>query len=351
MEIELKDLNFGTEKGTSQEAVESTLEDTIKNLVKVSLKEEAKANFKEACRIIKVILSNIVSKPEEEKYRQIKKNNPKFHSKFGKYESGLFLLEVLGFEFVDDAEPFYLYTHSDTTSLQQYYIFRSLRIIERAISRSEFIADVHEARVKTQQSLPKVITNKREQDLTMQLQQYREIKKQTSFGDSKKPKIVTLADLDRRAEQPTSHVPRETYNSISSFTDPGNLRIRAFELVIYMQSNQFRLSQGLRELIWNQGLSDIARGHSENMGNATVPFGHQGFSKRFRRFPFRNTRKGAENVAYNYGVTDAAKVSVDGWIQSPGHRKNLLGAFNFMGVGVYMNANGYFYFTQLFALA
>ena len=31
-----------------------------------------------------------------------------------------------------------------------------------------------------------------------------------------------------------------------------------------------------------------------------------------------------ENVAYNGGAEDPAKVAVDGWINSPGHRKNML---------------------------
>jgi uncharacterized protein YkwD len=87
------------------------------------------------------------------------------------------------------------------------------------------------------------------------------------------------------------------------------------------------------------------------MGDGLVAFGHDGFHKRFRQFPFRSTRGGAENVAYNYGHSDPAKITVDGWIQSPGHRKNLLGNFNFMGIGVYVNRKGYYYFTQLFALA
>ena len=85
------------------------------------------------------------------------------------------------------------------------------------------------------------------------------------------------------------------------------------------------------------------------MGEGKVPFGHDGFNKRFKSFPF-GARGGAENVAYNYGLADPAKVTVDGWIKSPGHRKNLLGNFVYMGIGVYRNARGYFYFTQLFAL-
>lgn len=39
------------------------------------------------------------------------------------------------------------------------------------------------------------------------------------------------------------------------------------------------------------------------------------------------------NLAYNGGVSDTARVAVEGWIKSPGHRKNLEGAFDLCGIG------------------
>lgn len=55
------------------------------------------------------------------------------------------------------------------------------------------------------------------------------------------------------------------------------------------------------------------------------------------------------NLAYNGGVADTARVAVEGWIKSPGHRKNLLGAFDLCGIGVAQSSGGEFFFTQLFA--
>jgi hypothetical protein len=40
---------------------------------------------------------------------------------------------------------------------------------------------------------------------------------------------------------------------------------------------------------------------------------------------------------------------VDGWIDSPGHRKNLLGRFTHCGIGVFCNDAGAYYSTQLFS--
>ncbi|CAJ1353524.1 unnamed protein product [Effrenium voratum] len=55
------------------------------------------------------------------------------------------------------------------------------------------------------------------------------------------------------------------------------------------------------------------------------------------------------NLAWNSGVADAARAAVEGWIKSPGHRKNLLGAFDLCGLGVAQASTGEFFFTQLFA--
>ena len=45
----------------------------------------------------------------------------------------------------------------------------------------------------------------------------------------------------------------------------------------------------------------------------------------------------------------SAVIALEGWKNSPGHRKNLLGQFNFVGIGVAERA-GVFYFTQLLGL-
>jgi uncharacterized protein YkwD len=85
------------------------------------------------------------------------------------------------------------------------------------------------------------------------------------------------------------------------------------------------------------------------MAKGVVPIGHAGFSERHAKVPFF-VRSFAENVAYNYGMADPVEIAVNGWINSPGHRKNLLSNTNLCGIAVYCLA-GRYYFTQLFALA
>ena len=59
-----------------------------------------------------------------------------------------------------------------------------------------------------------------------------------------------------------------------------------------------------------------------------------------------NYRSSGENIAY--GQTSASSV-MQGWMNSPGHRANILNAnFTAIGVGYYRNAAGINYWTQLF---
>eukprot|EP01083_Nonionella_stella_P241629 843634_1 len=82
-------------------------------------------------------------------------------------------------------------------------------------------------------------------------------------------------------------------------------------------TNIFRKQNGLCELKWHQPLCDIGKIHSQNMSEGKVPFGHDGFNDRVKQYPFR-AMAAAENVAMSNGLSNVAKVAVDGWIDSPG---------------------------------
>ena len=43
-----------------------------------------------------------------------------------------------------------------------------------------------------------------------------------------------------------------------------------------------------------------------------------------------------------------AKAVVDGWIDSDGHRENIEGDYNIIGIAAVKDANGRYYFTQIF---
>ncbi|PSK93044.1 CAP domain-containing protein [Taibaiella chishuiensis] len=118
------------------------------------------------------------------------------------------------------------------------------------------------------------------------------------------------------------------------------------EDILYF-TNKFRSSKGLKPLVLLDELSEQAQAHSKNMARKKVGFGHKGFDKRTAaiRSELGWGSAFAENVAY--GHLDAEAV-VNLWINSPGHRKNLLGDYTHIGIGIAEARDGSLYFTQIF---
>jgi uncharacterized protein YkwD len=83
------------------------------------------------------------------------------------------------------------------------------------------------------------------------------------------------------------------------------------------------------------------------MAKGKVPFSHNGFEARVKAIPL-SYNSAAENVAFNMGYTNPAKQAVIGWLNSPGHLKNLRGRYNLTGIGVAANDKGEVYLTQIF---
>jgi uncharacterized protein YkwD len=111
--------------------------------------------------------------------------------------------------------------------------------------------------------------------------------------------------------------------------------------------NEYRRTKGLPALAPNSFISSVALGHSKDMLTGKSPFGHDGFRQRIDEISHRLGRLhvAAENVAS--GPKGAREV-VDGWLHSPGHRRNIEGNFRLTGIGVAEARNGMVYFTQIF---
>jgi uncharacterized protein YkwD len=121
------------------------------------------------------------------------------------------------------------------------------------------------------------------------------------------------------------------------------------EMSIHEQVNQYRQARNLPPLKLDATISEEARVHSEDMAKGLVPFGHQGFEQRVKAIaksiPYRGA---AENVAFNQGYSKPGEQAVEGWINSPGHEKNMVGQYDLTGIGVAKNGKGEYYFTQIF---
>jgi uncharacterized protein YkwD len=93
--------------------------------------------------------------------------------------------------------------------------------------------------------------------------------------------------------------------------------------------------------------SSLALKHSQDMASGKVKFGHDGFNARAKTI--QKSLGGmeiGENVAS--GPMTAREV-VDGWLNSPGHKKNIEGNFTLTGIGYARDKKGNIYFTQIFS--
>ncbi|KAF4662066.1 hypothetical protein FOZ61_002739 [Perkinsus olseni] len=107
----------------------------------------------------------------------------------------------------------------------------------------------------------------------------------------------------------------------------------------------------LRRLQWHDGVAAVARAHAAKMASGEAPFSHDGFDGRCRQLPIAYQSAG-ENLAYSRGVANGAATTVDGWMNSPGHRKNLLTpGFSHCGIGCAYGRDGSLWVTQLLVSA
>ena len=148
-----------------------------------------------------------------------------------------------------------------------------------------------------------------------------------------KSKIMTLKDLDYKNPK----------NNIECKDDIGKKCL--------VLTNKYREQHNLPPLEWDDTIWQIAYTHSKNMGKGIVPFGHKGFNERIKQFNFTYYRA-CENVfmCQGYSQYNIAENAVKGWINSYGHRQNLLSQTSHCSIATYKNNYGEFYLTQLFAL-
>lgn len=114
--------------------------------------------------------------------------------------------------------------------------------------------------------------------------------------------------------------------------------------------NNVRRKYGLAALsTWNT-LSYYAREHSQNMADKSVGFGHAGFDARANKIKkSAECQSVGENVAYCFLIDDPLKKSVEMWMNSPGHRENILGDYKETGMGIAYDDEGRCYITQMFS--
>jgi len=148
---------------------------------------------------------------------------------------------------------------------------------------------------------------------------------------------VLLFSCTRNMSPATNNKPKTetSFNAAAMTTD------------ILYHVNAYRKKKGLAALSTLEIADQQAALHSKNMALKKTAFSHNGFEQRITAISKKEgtMRAAAENVAY--GQLSSKEV-VDGWINSPGHRKNIEGNYTLTGIGVYRDNRGVIFFTQLF---
>jgi uncharacterized protein YkwD len=146
---------------------------------------------------------------------------------------------------------------------------------------------------------------------------------------------------------------------------------------IHATINRERTAHGLPPLDWDETLSRVARSHSKDMADRDY-FSHEspegrGFSYRYRQQGYTCALRignaihtGAENIAlvglyrsittingvayYDWNTAEQIAITtVQGWMNSPGHRKNILAPYwQNQGIGVFLSTDDKVYITQNF---
>jgi uncharacterized protein YkwD len=132
------------------------------------------------------------------------------------------------------------------------------------------------------------------------------------------------------------------FHGLNQSRDPETMETEILKYV-----NEDRSALGLSLLNMNDLESSLAAKHSHDMAVGKIKFGHDGFNARAKTIQksLGSTEVG-ENVAE--GSMTAREV-VDGWLHSPGHKKNIEGNFTLTGIGYAMDKKGDIYFTQIFS--
>ncbi len=112
--------------------------------------------------------------------------------------------------------------------------------------------------------------------------------------------------------------------------------------------NKHRTSLGLKALIHSDDMALISAGHSRDMADKSVSFGHDGFSSRCSEAKsyLGGGNFCAENVAMGQKTAEAVYTA---WMNSPSHRANIENSrVTHSGLGLATDNSGTIYWTHLF---
>lgn len=161
----------------------------------------------------------------------------------------------------------------------------------------------------------------------------------TIFYDLHKNNTVTAVLL----------IEKETERALNSYYGKASEELKkSYERQLLDLANATRYRFSKTNYSWDDKISDVARKHSEDMAKRNY-FSHKNPDGKspFDRMEESNIKfiMAGENIAAGQPNAIAAH---EGWMNSKGHRKNILGDYKELGIGVYFGGSYGVYYTQKF---
>ena len=124
------------------------------------------------------------------------------------------------------------------------------------------------------------------------------------------------------------------------------------EKEVFKLINSEREKQGLKPLVWNDRIANIARQHCRNMAEQHL-FSHQEKDGSIvsNRADKANIKwiSIAENIVRFIEAPDPASYATERWMASPPHKVNILTkGWKQTGIGAIVAPDGFYYVTQVF---
>ncbi|TXE19565.1 CAP domain-containing protein [Psychroserpens burtonensis] len=136
--------------------------------------------------------------------------------------------------------------------------------------------------------------------------------------------------------------PSETIDSMSLPVPPAakNIEIEILELI-----NAHRINVGLEALNNHETIKAVAYTHTGYMVEVNNVSHDNFYQRKNSLMDNTNASKVSENVAYAYS---SAQSVVNAWLNSEGHKHNIEGDYTDFDISAEQNAEGKWYFTNIF---
>ena len=306
---------------------------TVSNVYQSNKENDIKTKI---IRIITKIIENIINSEinneNSEKFRKIKITNPNI-SLMLDIKGNLEFMKYLGFEEQISEDNKYLYLHKKNLNISLLQKISSY--FELILLNNEYSKDIKEENLTEAE---KILRETGKMRYNRALQYNASPNLNFNINNESNSNIHTLNDAKKKALQDLEKI------------DKNKKCLDEIGKKCLQLTNNFRAKNNLPPLIWDDDIWRIAMTHSKNMGEKKIPFSHEGFNERINLFPFYFTQA-CENVFTGFGYRDyaVASAAVNGWISSPGHKKNLLSDTTHCAIATYITRRGEYYLTQMFA--